>query len=73
MNFKPTLWKSVVSVISFITSDYYLASSEIYKPMLVYPSKFELMIDSINLSLALIPMLIIYLIWSLFQKKKKKR
>ncbi len=67
MNFKPTLWKSVVSILAGIFVDYYQASHVIYKLMLVYPSTSELMLRAWPIALSVA--LIIYIIWSLFQKK----
>jgi hypothetical protein len=65
MNFKPTLLKSIISIIIFISLYFYQAGS--------------IMCDSSNgcfeavwinpLSLAIISLIVIYIIWSLIQKK----
>jgi hypothetical protein len=75
MNFKPTLWKSIVFILMIILADFFLASfrggncvenmttgeiicHQIYfLPVVVLPS--------------LIIGVLMYIVWSLFQKRKR--
>jgi hypothetical protein len=67
MNFKPTLWKTIVSIlvpllISFM-KNIFVGMCDINK----CPTIFDLMLREGMITLGLI--IIIYLIWSFFQKK----
>jgi len=68
MNFKPTLLKSIVSIIIFLILYIYQAGGikcdspgGCFKAVWIYP-----------LYLSIISLIVIYVIWSLIQKNKKK-
>jgi hypothetical protein len=76
MNFKPTLWKSIVSFLTFIIVDFIIGNSAVvqclnqgggYCPQPVWYSN---LFDSGSLIVGLTIGLVIYIIWSLVQKKK---
>ncbi len=72
MNFKPSLWKVVVSLLVGIVADYYI-SSKITCKMGVSCSISQFMLNPINLALSLIPLIIVYIIWSFFQRRDRYR
>ncbi len=70
MKYKPTLYKSIFSILAFIITDYYISSKMICVTKLgTACSTFQSMLDPINIALSLIPLIIVYLIWSFFQRK----
>ncbi len=68
MNFKLTLLKTIISVIVFIMVDYILANGVTCLDAPCSTSK--LMLTPILILVGLIGGIIIYIIWSLIQKKK---
>jgi hypothetical protein len=78
MNFKFTLWKSIVSFITFIFVDFFIGNSSTiqcsmqeggYCPRLVW---YNNLFDSGSLIVGLAIGLVVYIVWSLIQKKKRK-
>jgi len=75
MNFKLTLWKSIVSILIIIIINLFLASSGQAVCMLApggtctQPFWYEHIFDSGIIIVSLFAGIIIYIIWSLFQKK----
>lgn len=73
MNFKPTLWKSILSiifgVISAIEIIELIYSSNPLHGTLEYADS---MPPTTTLGIILFLIILIYIIWSLFQKKNKK-
>lgn len=77
MNFKPTLLKSIISIIAVVISDFFQVKS-IDVDCVPYPGAScppvlwkDFAFESRIVIISLIIGLIIYVIWSLFQKKKK--
>ncbi|MGY4884752.1 MAG: hypothetical protein ACP5NZ_04210 [Nanobdellota archaeon] len=74
MNFKPTLWKSIVSLAGVVLTDLLLAKSSVNQIECMDIACKELFkgeLVNINIIISsLIVGLIIYTIWSLFQKRK---
>jgi len=79
MNFKPTLWKGIISVILLIVlfelsynflgqrvEYFYPGGSPTGKTAVIY-------VKPIYLLLSFVIALIVYIIWSLFEKKTKKK
>jgi hypothetical protein len=79
MNFKPTLLKTIISIISGIAVNYHLANPGIqYGQIMNMQEPFppptlwiENAFDPLIILLTLITMCLVYVIWSLFQKKLK--
>ena len=82
MNFKPTLWKTIVSIIIFVLMDLFLVSLTncVTSPDIgekACPSSFTYAYTPINpfynsnIFTGLVSGLIIYLVWSLIQRNKK--
>ncbi|MEK6894960.1 MAG: hypothetical protein AABX48_00395 [Nanoarchaeota archaeon] len=73
MDFKPTLWKSVVSVLVFIVADYILSLPKACLEFAGGPERcYPLIGSSLDIKtifFSILTGLIIYIIWSLFQKK----
>lgn len=83
MNFKPTLWKTVVSLISGILANYIFVSYSflLLEPMLMcdcivgeicscpQPGWMSYAFYTTPIIVSLIVMAIVYLIWSVLQKK----
>ena len=70
MNFKLTLWKIIISLIIAIIVDYI---SNIFTGICLpenCPSMFELMTRTGSIIFTIITFIIVYVIWSLVQKKK---
>ncbi len=75
MNFKPTSWKSIISIVSFLIPSYVIYSGydcvcEVLQPGEICgcQSALEAMFP-FGFLISLIPLVVIYLIWSLFEKK----
>ena len=69
MNFKPTLWKGIISIVVGILGGSYLRS--IYFDFIRNPSEIDIAIPFWTLILYIIVvMTLVYIIWSLIQKKK---
>ena len=68
MNFKPTLWKNIISIIGGIIGYINISGREIREyridglEYIVNPTLME------QILFIIIPVIVIYLIWSLFQK-----
>ncbi len=79
MNFKPNMWKIIVSILVIIIVDIFLSSSTQGVCMMemggtcAQPFWYEHIFDSGAVLVSLIVGLIVYVIWSLFEKKKRKR
>ena len=75
MNFKPILLKSIISVISGIIIDLMLVANSGIEclppcPQLTFIQKLiRFAFDPLHIIVSLITIVIVYLIWSLFQKK----
>lgn len=65
MNLKLTLWKSIVSLIASILIVYYYTKNN-----LIINDKAVQTFDWISFLIWLISLIIIYVLWSLFDKKK---
>jgi len=82
MNFKPTLWKTIISILSGIITNFIIAGNVIFK-VAVYcicaiddvnctcpqPTWINQAFDPVPVIFSLIAFLLVYLIWSIFQKK----
>ena len=73
MNFRPTLWKSIVSLIVLIAIDliiarYFIMCISDFGPCDPWYSN---TLEPLNIVISLIASIIIYIIWSLFQNKKR--
>ena len=70
MNFKPTLWKTIISMIGGIIGYININNREIREYNV---NGLEYIINATlmeQILFVIIPIILIYLIWSLFQKKK---
>ena len=68
MNWKPTLWKTIILILLIIITDIYLSSQII---VLDAPSNwYDFIFEPMILIVSLIIGILIYIIWSLFQKKR---
>jgi hypothetical protein len=79
MKFKPTLLKSIISLISGIFTNYLFAGtikvscvnsglgSAYFCPQ---PHWIDFAFDTFPIIISLVSLIIVYIIWSLFQKKK---
>jgi len=72
MNFKPTLWKSIVSVVLIIIVDFILAYFTMCLVELGYtcPLWYIFTLELKNIIVSITCGILIYLIWSLIEKKK---
>jgi len=71
MNFKLTLWKSIGSIIGGVIINFLLSST--IKCRFVggeCPTTFEWMYSGFGITITIITILVIYIIWSLFENKK---
>ena len=75
MNFKPTIWKAIISLLVAIIIDYFIDPifvicdrSSWTNP--ICPTRLQLMISAAGIIAALISFILVYIIWSLIQKKK---
>jgi hypothetical protein len=77
MNFKPALWKSIISILVFLGLDFYFANSFLCiglsedgtsscANLLWYSHILDIQI----LIISLVAGIIVYFIWSLFQRRK---
>lgn len=69
MNFKPTPLKSIVSLISGILVGYLVGGVKFSCADCQQPTWIETIFDPNSITLFLIVMALVYLIWSLIQKK----
>ncbi len=69
MNFKPTLWKTIVSLLVLIIIDYILVRNFCFTMTLRRCNLTE-MLNFTSLLISLGVAIVAYVIWSLFQKKK---
>lgn len=75
MNFKPTLWKSIISIIGGLPANYYLADMATFivcdtaEDCSNLPTWIDYSFTPVPLLAAIITMIIIYSVWSLLQKK----
>ena len=72
MKYTPTLYKTIVSILAFIITDYYISSAMICRVASGVKCS-QSMLDPINIALSLIPLIAVYLIWSFFQKKYRSK
>ena len=76
MNFKPTLWKTIISLIVGILVDIYISSNTkalclmIEGRECIQPNWYSNLLNPAALLISLIIIILIYLIWSYFQKRK---
>ncbi len=69
MNFKPTLWKSIISIIGGIILGSYLEN--VYFDIIRKPTDIDIAIPIGTMILYfVVGIILIYLIWSFIQKKK---
>lgn len=76
MNFRFTFWKGIISLLAFVSTDFYMANlslNELECMDLSCPKLLSeaLMFDTSTVIISLVIGLIVYIIWSLFQKKRK--
>jgi hypothetical protein len=75
MNFKPTLWKSILSVLLGILMNYLLAgTTRVICTMIEggtcpQPTWLEHAFDPVLLGISIITIFLVYVVWSLIQKK----
>ena len=70
MYFKPTILKTIVSLLVAIIIDYFLNSNFICSVGDKCPTTLQLMISTTGIMESLVSFIIVYIIWSLIQKKK---
>jgi hypothetical protein len=71
MNFKPTLWKSIVSIVGGIIVGLFYSSTYDVCDINYCPSAFQKLFDyPTSFIYLLVGLVAIYIIWSLIQKKK---
>jgi hypothetical protein len=69
MNFKPTLWKAAFSLLIIILGPTLIVSSVYHDYVFVNPITAPILFGRFNSVLILLASIILYTLWSLFQKK----